>query len=560
MSKGLSDAELERLLYADSDDEIGEFDVILSDDEESGGEPEINDEESDLIECESDSQGTSVEQEQQESMDGGNLFYKSKYGTQWSKVPYPQTRRGAKDIIKNKQGITPYSSNFTTEIEAFLLFMSDNILNILVVQTNRKAEEVIRQWNEKYPHKLQRTWQLTDSMEIKAYLGILLIQGALQATKEPQKILWCTDKKYVRRKINDKLAPIRVFDLFVQNCIMAYSPGSHVTIDEQLGSFRGRCPFRIYMKSKPDKYGLKIWAMADSKNSYSINLQGERVVLDLVDPLGTVYGVTTDNFFTSLPLADKLAEKKLSLCGTLRKNKSYIPNELQPKLFRPEFSSMFAFTKEHTIVSYTPRKGKAVILLSTEHHDDTVADEKYKINPHIILHYNDTKGAVDTTDKMVKQYSARRIYNRWPMAIFGQLLDIAALNSFILWDIKYPKIKKSKDDRRYFLLQLGESLVKEYIVRRYNNSGRLSKTLRQYMRDVVPDLASPPVENQNERLVKSGRCYLCDRNRDRKSRQLCKECQNFVCAEHHVKEVNKNASLCSILEDDYAQYERKYDS
>ncbi|XP_050308274.1 uncharacterized protein LOC126744765 [Anthonomus grandis grandis] len=150
-----------------------------------------------------------------------------------------------------------------------------------------------------------------------------------------------------QRKINDKLAPIReVFDLFVQNCIMAYSPGSH----------RG-CPFRVYMKSKPDKYGLKIWAMADSKNSYSANLQvylgkinnkpeknqGERVVLDLVEPLGTGYGVTTDNFFTSLPLADKLAEKKLTLCGTLRKNKSYIPNELQPKLFRPEFSSALVF-------------------------------------------------------------------------------------------------------------------------------------------------------------------------------------------------------------------------
>ncbi|XP_050300607.1 piggyBac transposable element-derived protein 1-like [Anthonomus grandis grandis] len=260
-------------------------------------------------------------------------------------------------------------------------------------------------------------------------------------------MLWCTDKKYVRpiipasmsrnrfqlltafirfddfstrpqRKINDKLAPIKeIFDLFVQNCIMAYSPGSHVTIDEQLVSFRGRCPFQVYMKSKPDKYGLKIWAMADSKNSYSINLQvylgkinnkpeknqGERVLLDLVEPLGTGYGVTSDNFFTSLPLADKLAEKKLTLCGTLRKNKSYIPNELQPKLFRTESSSMFAFTKEHTIVSYTPSKGKAVILLSTQHHDDTVADEKYKNKPHIILHYNDTKGAVDTTDKMVKQ-------------------------------------------------------------------------------------------------------------------------------------------------------------
>lgn len=443
---------------------------------------------------------------------------------------------------------------------------------------------MIKQWNEKYPHKPQRTWQPTDSTEIHAYIGLLLIQGALQATKEPQKMLWCTDKKYARpiipasmsrnrfqlltafirfddystraqRRMSDKLAPIReIFDIFVQNCSKAYSPGSHVTIDEQLVSFRGRCPFRVYMKSKPDKYGLKIWAMADSETAYSINLQvylgkinnqpeknqGERVVLDLIKPLGTGYGVTTDNFFTSLSLANKLADKGLTLCGTLRKNKPYIPNELLPKLFRTIHSSIFAFTKDHTMVSYTPKKGKAVILLSTEHHDDLVADESYNNKPHIILHYNHTKGAVDTTDKMVKQYSARRICNRWPMAIFGQLLDIACLNAYILWNIKYPKNSKTKDDRRYFLLQLGEALVKDNIIRRYNRPGRLSKTLKQYMRDVVPELASAaveaPIEAPRERHV-SGRCYLCSRNKDRKSRQFCNKCQNFVCAEHLVKEV-----------------------
>lgn len=122
------------------------------------------------------------------------------------------------------------------------------------------------------------------------------------------------------------------------------------------------------------------------------------------------------------------------------------------------------------------------------------------------------------------------------MAIFGQLLDIASLNAYILWGIKYPKNSETKDGRRYFLLQLGEALIKQNIIRRYNAQGRLRNTLKQFMRDVVPDLASAPVETPRERLA-SGRCYLCPRNKDRKSRQFCKECQNFVCAEHFVKEV-----------------------
>lgn len=146
MSKGLDSAELERLLYADSDDEMEECDITLSEDEESDREPEINDEVSDLIQWESEvRQETSVEQEENESVPEvgtETLSYKSKDGRQWSKIPFPQTRRSAKNIIKKKQGLTPYSSNFTTEIEALFLFLSDDIMEIIVVQTNRKTEEV----------------------------------------------------------------------------------------------------------------------------------------------------------------------------------------------------------------------------------------------------------------------------------------------------------------------------------------------------------------------------------------------------------------------------------
>lgn len=338
-------------------------------------------------------------------------------------------------------------------------------------------------WNQKNPNAKAKTWKPTDSVEIKAYIGLLIILGALQASKEPTIMLWCTKKGYVRpiipasmsrerfqaitsflrfddlnsreaRKATDKLAPVReIFDLFTEKFKKCYNPGSHITVDEQLVSFRGRCSFRVYMKSKPDKYGLKIWAAADSENAYTLNMQpylgkvnnvreknqGERVVLDLVGSLGSGYGITTDNFFTSLPLADKLLEKGMSLCGTLRKNKPYIPQELLPKSYKREFSSMFAFRELHTMVSYVPSKSKAVILLSTEHNDDKVSEEETKFKPDIILHYNKTKGAVDTTDKMVKEYSARRITNRWPMAMFGQLLDVAGINSFILWGLKFPE-------------------------------------------------------------------------------------------------------------------------
>ncbi|KAG5861670.1 hypothetical protein JTB14_008115 [Gonioctena quinquepunctata] len=125
----------------------------------------------------------------------------------------------------------------------------------------------------------------------------------------------------VERRAVDKLAPIRcIFDMFVENFKRKMYPGSHMTVDEQLLGFRDRAPFRVYMKSKPDKYGIKLWALCDAANAYTHNLQvylgkqnntvernrGERVVLDMVEHLSDGYGITTDNFFTSKSLGDKL--------------------------------------------------------------------------------------------------------------------------------------------------------------------------------------------------------------------------------------------------------------
>lgn len=55
----------------------------------------------------------------------------------------------------------------------------------------------------------------------------------------------------------DRFASFRLFwDSFISNCQLNYNPGGQVCIDEQLIPYRGRCSFRQYLLSKPDKYGL----------------------------------------------------------------------------------------------------------------------------------------------------------------------------------------------------------------------------------------------------------------------------------------------------------------
>jgi hypothetical protein len=72
--------------------------------------------------------------------------------------------------------------------------------------------------------------------------------------------------------------------------------------------------------------------------------------------------VTVDNWFTSLELADELIKIKLTLIGTLMKNKAGIPAYLlQAKGITPNTSS-FAYLQDKMMVSYVPKKNKVVLL------------------------------------------------------------------------------------------------------------------------------------------------------------------------------------------------------
>ena len=110
-----------------------------------------------------------------------------------------------------------------------------------------------------------------------------------------------------------------------------------------LWKFRGKVHFRQYIPSKPGRYGIKTYAICDSKTNYTLQiepylgrntgpLQKSNKPFDLVCRLAKPFfnssrNITMDNYFTSVPLADFLLEKNLTILGTLRKNKREIPSE-----------------------------------------------------------------------------------------------------------------------------------------------------------------------------------------------------------------------------------------
>ena len=71
-----------------------------------------------------------------------------------------------------------------------------------------------------------------------------------------------------RRNADDKLAPVR-FPVERFNEIMKeiYKPDAFLTIDEMLVEFHGKVSFRQYIPTKPGKFGIKIFWIAESSSA-----------------------------------------------------------------------------------------------------------------------------------------------------------------------------------------------------------------------------------------------------------------------------------------------------
>lgn len=155
-----------------------------------------------------------------------------------------------------------------------------------------------------------------------------------------------------------------------------------------------------------------------------------------------------------------------NLEGTIRKNRSELPPQLLTSKNRPVKSSKFVYTADTSLVSYVPKKGKNVVLMSTLHGDGRISDQEHH-KPEIIMDYNATKGGVDNMDKLVTAYSCKRRTLRWPLVIFFDMLDISAYNAFVIWMALNPEWKRGKlQKRRLFLEDLGKALVRPQIERR----------------------------------------------------------------------------------------------
>jgi len=102
------------------------------------------------------------------------------------------------------------------------------------------------------------------------------------------------------------------------------------------------------------------------------------------------------------------------------------------------------------MLSYVPKLKKNVLVVSSQQ-DQPDISQRSDQKPEVILAYNDDKGGEDVVDKMIDTYRTKVGTRRWPIVVFYTIIDIAALNSFVIWLHKYPNweikvLNKDADD------------------------------------------------------------------------------------------------------------------
>ncbi|GBP53388.1 PiggyBac transposable element-derived protein 1 [Eumeta japonica] len=315
-----------------------------------------------------------------ESSGNNNAFYLGKdNSTKWSKEPPRQSLRTRRfNLVTQLPGPKRVTSSEKEPLGIWRHFFDDTIIEIIVKYTNQSIANVKDNFSRETYAKQ------TDHNEIRCLIDLLLLAGVQKS--------------------------------------------NHLNIEELFRTDGGSVEiFRLSMSAQRFKFLLRTLRFDDCST------REQRKALDKICHIREIFekfvqncrNVTTDIWYSSIPLAEALLQKGLTTVGTIRKDKKEISSDFNTLRGRSVKSNMFGFRNDMVLVSHVLKAKKNVLLISTMHNDAKVDVETQK--PDLILSYNETKGGVDVVDRLCANYNCARATKRWPMVIFYAMLNAKAM-------------------------------------------------------------------------------------------------------------------------------------
>lgn len=209
--------------------------------------------------------------------------------------------------------------------------------------------------------------------------------------------------------------------------------------------------------------------------------------------LDTGRTLSTDNWYTSVSLAENLTQLHTHLVGTLRANRKYNPPDVVKAKLRK--GDILAQQNENKTVVCKWKDKRDVLMLITKHDDSmvTVNRRGQEINkPAMVVEYNKGKAFVDLSDQMASYAPYVRRTVKWYMRLVFQLITSTAMvNALHL----YNKINNKKMGITEFKEEVVDALV-------HLESPRMSRPSTSRQRHFLK-------EYEGQKRVTRKRCSPC---------------------------------------------------
>lgn len=363
------------------------------------------------------------------------------------------------------------------ELDFFELFVSERVLDMIVLETNRYTEQqiIIEITNGTLTKEARlNAWVDTNKTEMRVFIAILLWMGL--DSKPSLKDYWRRIplyknevSKYIPRNRfelllrmfhlanneecppGDRLHKVQsLVDLLNENFHHCIVPQESLCIDESMIPFRGRLSFRQYLKGKRHKFGIKLFKIClNGGYTYTAKIYcgkervdggppvAQKVVLEMLNPLlDSGRTLFTDNWYTSVGLAETLQARSTHLVGTLRKNRKNLPKSvIGAKLKKGEIC---AKQNQNNVVVMKWHDKRDVLALSTKHTDEMKRvphREGARIKPSAIIDYNNAKAFVDMSDQMAAYSNSLRKSAKWYRKVAFELIARTSIvNALLLFN------------------------------------------------------------------------------------------------------------------------------
>lgn len=371
------------------------------------------------------------------------------------------------------------------EMDFFLLFFTEEIVQLIVRETNRYFGFMAAGTVMLATSRLLQ-WTDTNMSEMYSFFALVMLMGLVK--KLNYRDYWSTDPLHstpifskvmsVNRFTNilrslhiidnmlpipdtpDRMRKIRpVFDYLRQRYKSVFAPFRNLVIDESLVLWRGNLFFRQYIPSKRHRFGLKLFVMCDCETGYIMDMilytstttditedrtlgVAGAVVQTFIEPyLGKGHTLYVDNWYTSPGLFKFLHDNQTGCCGTVRKNRKNMP-QFPPKMEKGDIIHKQA----NKIMAMRWQDKRDVTLLSTIHEPVMQVSQnldpvtRAPINkPQCVIDYTFNMRLVDKSDSMISSIECARKTMKWYKKLFFHLIDTSVLNAQILYMVKTGK-------------------------------------------------------------------------------------------------------------------------